>query len=67
MLVASTNRNIAREDAVPKASPGRRLLAGEPRQPWLVTKVEFPQLPMVFALQAPWETLYTEGAVLGGD
>ena len=46
---ASTNRNIAREDVVQKhhqtAARCRRLLAGEPRHPWFVTKVEFSAAP----------------------
>ena len=50
---ASTNRNIAREDVVQKhhqtAARCRRLLAGEPRHPWFVTKVEFSAAP-----EAPW-------------
>ena len=40
---ASTNRNVAREDVVQKhhqtAARCRRLLAGEPRHPWFVTKL----------------------------
>ena len=50
---ANTNRNIAREDVVQKhhqtAARCRRLLAGEPRHPWFVTKVEFSAAP-----EAPW-------------
>ena len=50
---ANTNRNIAREDVVQKhhqtAARCRRLLAGEPRHPWFVTKWGFSAAP-----EAPW-------------
>ena len=46
---ASTNRNVAREDVVQKhhqtAARCRRLLAGEPRHPWFVTKWGFSAAP----------------------
>ena len=51
-VLASTNRNIpniAREDVVQKhhqtTARCRRLLAGEPRHTWFVTKVEFSAAP----------------------